>query len=220
MEPEEQAFYRAVEDHYAALCRAPYLILPKDFALLRAWYRQGAPLAAVLAGLDEVFERFREEGEEEPVFPLSYCRRLINGHVRRLAAVRVGSETPAEAEVDVPSRLAALAAAARGAAAPWIGSAVAKVLLDLAAALETVPASAPAGAVEETLSRLEVGALESIFGALPPEVRERLGGEARAAASGVDPASEVGRRTYRAVLLRGVREHLGLPRLELVCNAT
>jgi hypothetical protein len=220
MEPEEQAFYRAVEDHFAALCRAPYLILPKDFALLRAWYAQGAPLAAVLAGLDEVYERCQEEGEE-PVFPLSYCRRAINRFVRRLAGARVGSEAPAPDEVDVPAALARLVSDLTEAASRWAASPrVAKVLLDLVATLGTVPATAPVGAVEESLSRLEVGVLDALLGALPDEERARLEGDATAAAVGVDPLSEVGRRTSRAVLLRGVRELVGLPRLELSLDAT
>jgi hypothetical protein len=219
MEPEEQAFYRAVEDHCAALCRAPYLILPKDFALLRTWYRQGAPLAAILAGLDEVYERCQEEGEE-PVFPLSYCRRAVNRYVRNLAAARVGSEAPAQVEVDVPAALDRLVAEVSEAATRWAASPrVAKVLQDLVTALASVPGTAPVGAVEESLSRLEVGALDSLLGALAEQERAGLEGEATAAAVGVDPASEVGRRTRRAVLLRGVRELVGLPRLEVSTDA-
>lgn len=214
MEPEEQAFYTAVEDHFAALFRTSSMILPKDFALLRAWYQQGAPLAAILAGLDEVFEACRLRGEE-PVFPLSYCRRAINGHVRRLAAARLGSLTPVEAGVDPAAALAGLTAAVWDAAAHWEGSPLEKILTRLAEAVATVPSEAPAAAVEEALSRLEIGALEALAGALPAAERERLDAEAEAAAQGVDASSEVGRRTRRAVLLRSVRELVGLPRLEL-----
>ncbi len=47
----EIAYYRAVEDHFAALRGTPFLFSPKDFALLRRWWREGVPLAAVLAGI-------------------------------------------------------------------------------------------------------------------------------------------------------------------------
>lgn len=218
MEPDEQAFYRAVEDHWAALCGAPTLIMPKDFALLRAWWQQGAPLVAVLAGLDEVFEKCRERGEE-PVFPLSYCRRAINRHVRRLAVAHVGGPATAGAEVDVGAAVAGLVDAVGRAAARWQGPpAVAKILGDLAATIATLPDGSPAAAVAEALDRLETGALEAVVGALAPADRERLDAAAEAAAAGVPADSEVGRRTRRAVVLRGARELVGLPRLEL-CDA-
>ncbi len=62
----EIAYYRAVEDHFAALRGTPFLFSPKDFALLRRWWREGVPLAAVLAGIAEAWER-RREREEDPV---------------------------------------------------------------------------------------------------------------------------------------------------------
>jgi hypothetical protein len=215
IEADEQAFYRAVEDHYAALSQNRHLIMPADFALLREWWRRGAPLAAVIAGLDEVWARCQEEGED-PVFPLSYCRRAINRNIKRLLAARIGATDEAPTAVDVAAGLAALVERVREAAVRWAPTpAVARLLDDLASAVGSIPGAAAADVVEETLAKVELGALDSLAAALPATDRERLEAEAEAMVAGVDAASEVGRRTRKAVLLRGVRELLRLPRLEL-----
>ena len=59
MEPDELTYYRAVEDHFAALRGTPFLFSPKDFALLRRWWQEAVPLAAVVAGISEAIERRR-----------------------------------------------------------------------------------------------------------------------------------------------------------------
>ncbi len=65
MNPEELEYYRAVEDLFARLRGTPFLFSPKDFALLRRWWSEGVPLAAVAAGLGEVFAR-RAEADGNP----------------------------------------------------------------------------------------------------------------------------------------------------------
>ena len=86
----EISYYRAVEDLFATLRGVPHMLSPKDFHLLRSWWREGIPLAAVSAGATEVFARRRERGEIDPVVSLSYCRHAVKAHARRIADMRVG----------------------------------------------------------------------------------------------------------------------------------
>ena len=47
----ELEYYRAVEDLFATLRGVPHIISPKDFQLLREWWRDEVPLSAVRAGI-------------------------------------------------------------------------------------------------------------------------------------------------------------------------
>src|SRR5512136_692095 len=138
----ELAYYRAVEDHFAALRGTPFLFSPKDFALLQRWWRDGAPLAAVLAGIGEAWER-RRERDSDPISSLSYCRHAVARQVKRLAAARVGAAGGA-ADLDVAAAVRWLALQVNGAADAWQEDIpqVAAVLRDLARAVATLPIEA------------------------------------------------------------------------------
>jgi len=87
----EIAYYRTVEDLFATLRGVPHILSPKDFHLLRQWWRDEVPLAAVRAGITEVFAKRRERGEPDPVVSLSYCRHAVKTHARRIAEMHVGA---------------------------------------------------------------------------------------------------------------------------------
>lgn len=211
---EELAYYRAVEDLFARLRGTPFLLTPKDFALLRRWWQEAVPLAAVAAGVAEVFERSRERGAD-PVSSLAYCRHAVQRHARRLAVAAAGAERVSET-VDVAAAVARLVAEVRAAAARRQSEAgVAAALVSLASALETVPASAAPAAVDELLGRLELAIVEALFGALAPADRATVEAQVAGELAGIDLAPEIRARSERALRLRAVRELIGLPRLEL-----
>ncbi len=210
----EIAFYRAVEDHFAALRGTPVLFSPKDFALLRRWWREGVPLAAVLAGVSEAAER-RRERDGDPVSSLSYCRHAVARHAKRLAANRVGAAAPV-AGPDVGAALAALAAALGEAAARWREHPAAHaVLADLERAVSSLPRDAEPAALEQALAELELGGLEALARALPAERRAEIERAVAEGMAGLAVEPEVRERTRRALLLRAVRLAAGVPRMEL-----
>lgn len=209
----EAAYYRSIEDAFARLRGTPFLLSPKDFALLQRWWTEGVPLAAVLAGVAEVFAKRRERCDD-PVSSLTFCRHAVQRHARRLAAVAVGREE--HPSVDVARALARCVAQLEQAARQWEGQpAVRDGILALAAALHTLPRGAAPAAVEETLAQLEAGALERLAAELPQESRRRIEDRIAGAVAGLEAPSEVVQRTRRAVALREWRRELGLPRLEL-----
>jgi hypothetical protein len=221
MDPDELAYYRAVEDHFAALRGTVFIFSPKDFALLRDWYNSSVPLLAVLAGIDEVSER-RRLRDGDPVSSLAYCRHAVVRHAKRLAAAHAGGEQLG-AEVDLASALGALENEVRAAGLRWRRNvAVARSLSTVAAALATLPRESDAGAVEEALARLEQGLYDAVLVALDSETR--AGVEARVAelmahASGSSLESDVAARTRRALVIKELRGLLDLPRFGLVGDA-
>lgn len=215
----EIAYYRAVEDHFASLRGTPFLFSPKDFALLRRWWREGVPLVAVLAGIAEAWERRRGRGED-PVSSLAYCRHAVASHAKRLMAARTG----AAAAVPVPdtaAALAALVAAVAQAQARWDAeAAVRAVLEDLGRAVASVPPEVEPAAIEKALAELEFGALDALARALPPAAQRALEVEVGESVERLGLAPEVRERTRRALLIKAVRRLVGVPRLELDARAS
>jgi hypothetical protein len=211
---EEFAYYRAVEDHFAALRGTPFLFSPKDFALMRGWWEERIPLAAVLNGIGEVWER-RRERMEDPVSSLSYCRHAVRRHAKRLSAARVGSagERP---DVDVASSLATLASKVHEVARRWHDAPILEaVLRDLGKAVGTLPPDLDPAAADGVLNELEFTTLDALMGALPEDQRRAIDGEVAVDLGSLDLEPDVRERTRRALVLKKVRRLVGLPRLEL-----
>ncbi len=220
-EPDEAeiAYYRTIEDHFAALRGTPFLLSPKDFALLRRWWQEGVPLAAVLAGLGEVWER-RLDRDEDPVSSITYCRHAVVRHAKRLAAAQVGAAGAPQA-LDVGAAVAALASRLEEAARSWPAQpAVAAMLGDLARAVRSLPPEGESGAVDDTLAALEYATLDALLQALPTTTRQAIEREVEADLAGLAVEAEVRERTRRALLRKAVRREVGLPRLEVAAGAT
>lgn len=89
-DPDFEAYVEAIEGHLRARRGVDHILSPRDFALARSWYEAGVPLAAVLVGMDRVFEVTPD------VTSLAYCRR----RVEELVAAGAGptARPPATAE--------------------------------------------------------------------------------------------------------------------------
>jgi hypothetical protein len=215
MNPQELAYYRAVEDLFARLRGTPFLLTPKDFALLKRWWVEGVPLAAVVAGLGEAFAGRRERGED-PVSSLSYCRHAVARAAKRLApGTRAREGAPPTVNVEEALRaladdIGALAERWRAERAEW-----AAALETLRDAMIGLPHGRPAADIAETLGRLEVAMLDVLAGCAPAHVAEQVEAALRAELQGLELPEEARARTERALRLRLWRETVGLPRLEL-----
>jgi hypothetical protein len=219
MNPEELEYYRAVEDLFARLRGTPFLLSPKDFALLRHWWGERVPLAAVAAGLGEVFARRAETGAD-PVSSLSFCRHAVAKHAKRLSAAAVGvSPSSGAPPADLGAAIARLARELRTAAARWGSSTdVAAVLYGVLRSVETLPEGADPAAADEALGRLEVAALDLLAVTLPAEERARIEAMVEKDLGGLELEAEARSRTCLALRRKRVREVVGLPRLEVVAD--
>jgi hypothetical protein len=69
--PAVEEYVSAIETHLRARRGVEHILSPRDFALARAWYEAGVPLATVLVGMDRAFE------QSANVSSLTYCRRRV-----------------------------------------------------------------------------------------------------------------------------------------------
>jgi hypothetical protein len=109
-EDPDHAYFQAVEEIFVELRGAPLLLSPADWQVARRWHRDGVPLDLVRRTLAEVFARRRERGAKGRISSLRYCAPAVEAawaEVRELMAPGRRSDAPA---LEVPPRLAALAA--------------------------------------------------------------------------------------------------------------
>ncbi len=213
----ELDYYRAVEDLFSSLRGVPHLLSPKDFQLLRSWWKDEVPLSAVRTGVAEVFARRRERGEVEPVVSLSYCRHAVAAHAKRVAEMRVGAGADStndmasarEAIDHLAERLDEAAARVRD-GRPRAAAVIDRFNHEVRAATEI-----DSRLVGEHLYALETSLLVDCLDALEEEDRLRLNDRARAESESVAVDPEARERTFRALRDRLLRNLLDLPRLEI-----
>ena len=216
---EDRAFYAAGEAAFVARRGTPFLLSPKDFALLKEWRALGIPIEAVESGIDEAFTRREERGATGRVNSLSYCRDAVLSAWERRSETAVGRGIGrVETETaDVAERLTRLAGAL---------DAVAQVHPDLTERLDSAQrsldrlaaAGKTPGEVETSLARLDRRLTKDLHEALSAERRSRLESrvEELLAKARVKMDRETEEKTRRALTRRTLREELALPRLTLL----
>ena len=215
---QELSYYRSVEDLFASLRGTPHVLSPRDFQLLRSWWRDEIPLAAISAGLTEVFARHREREDTNPVVSLSYCRHAVKRQAKRLAEMHVGSaETdpgtgPQERAENCRHLVNDLISAA-GAQRPG-RPAVADALSRIADQIETAGRDLPTELLDEYLFGLESAMLHECWQALPHDERQTIDDRVTTAVEGSSASNEARQRSVRALRDREIRLLLDLPRLE------
>ena len=215
---DELTFYRDVEDFFATIRGVPHLLSPKDFQLLRSWWREQVPLAAVTGGISEAFARRRDRGDVDPVVSLGYCRHAVARHAKRLAEMRAGQHLEGSgAAPEAPRRTPAVLAGELRTAAAGLGDArlsVARAILTIADQVEAA-SDLPLPMLDEHLCALESVLLAVCWRALPEPEQERIEHNSAAAAAASGATGDALGRTRRAIRDRELRRVLGLPRLEL-----
>src|SRR2546429_8338258 len=87
----DRDFYAAAEAAFSRRRGTPFLLSPKDFALLKEWRALGVPIEAIEQGIDEAFSRREERAATGRINSLAYCRDAVLAAWERRAQARVGS---------------------------------------------------------------------------------------------------------------------------------
>ncbi|MCA1581602.1 MAG: hypothetical protein LC796_09465 [Acidobacteria bacterium] len=215
---EDSGYFAAAEAAFIRRRGTPFLLSPRDFALLAEWRALGVPVEAIEQGIDDAFSRREERGAAGRVNSLSYCRDAVLGAWERRAEAAIGRGTgrtvqegnPAASLAALAARLTELADARPDLEAP------------LASAARSVSRLAASGkdpaAAEDALARLDKRLAGSLYDALPEAERGRVDGDVadQLARARVRLDEETAGKTARALRRRAVREALGVPRLSLL----
>jgi hypothetical protein len=135
-------YFTEIEEHFQqARGTGLFLLSPLDWALIESWKNAGVPLEAVLAGIDDAFEKWRTRKHKvQMVNSLAYCAQAVLLRAQQTAPARPQVSAPPFPIEDLRAYLAANAAALR--ARPQ--------LEEIAAALDRLAAEA-----EEHFKNLE-----------------------------------------------------------------
>jgi hypothetical protein len=214
----DRAYYAGVEAAFIRRRGTPFLLSPKDFALVKEWRGLGIPIDVVERGIDEAFSRREERGGAGRVNALSYCRDAVLVAWERAAETSVGkgvgrSDAPADTAAALERLSSVLADVSRR------HPELAAVLDTALRSLERLQkAGRPADAVESSLARLDKKLAGELYDAVPELTRAAIDGEVRRllenARVRMDDATA--EKTARALRRRAVRETLALPRLTLL----
>jgi DNA-binding transcriptional MerR regulator len=213
----DRAFYAAGEAAFIRRRGTPFLLSPRDFALLKQWRELGVPIEAVEKGIDDAFSRREERAASGRVNSLSYCRDAVLAAWERRAESAVGRGEGRDAAPDAAGALARLRESL---------TAVESRRPDLREPLEAATRSLERLSngqrtpeeIEESLARLDRKLATSLYEALPAEERGELDARIEKQLSTLRDRmdEETARRTARALARRLLRERLDLPRLTLL----
>src|SRR5438132_809989 len=171
---EDREYYAAAEAAFIRRRGTPFLLSPRDFALLKEWRAVGVPIEAIEAGIDDAFSRREERAAVGRVNSLRYCRDAVLEAWERLADVSRGrGRADRVEEIDARSALTALAGRLESAVArrPDLSLPFSSALR----ALQRLGSSRKsAEQIEASLARLDRRLANEIREALPEAEREEL----------------------------------------------
>ena len=81
-----------------------FLLSPLDWALIESWKSSGIPLEAVLRGIDQAFEKWRQKKQRsQQVNSLAYCAQAVLAEAQAMADRQTAdASTPPEREAPFP----------------------------------------------------------------------------------------------------------------------
>lgn len=165
-------YFRALEDFLIDLRGAPLLMSPADYRVAQRWNQRGIPLDHVRQVMRDVYARLRERDGKQPMNSLRYCARAVEASWRQVEELRApGERDEASGGIDVPARLAGLAAALPAALPERVERA--RRIATLAGDVEHVEAALSA-LDREVLADLEAGLAPAARAALDARVEETV----------------------------------------------
>ena len=222
--------------------RGKHLLLgPTDWSLIQAWKERGIPLPIVLRGIDKVFDACARRARQPRINSLRYCKDEVERQYKEWLSSQVGARSSGNEEAAgkvfhddkalpfpraailthlTDCRAKLLEAALRHAESQ---SAISEVLCSIADRLCPIVQAfteerAPTFAEHEAaLDALDVVIAEAIRDSIPPDqiVARKSEVESQFRAHCGRLSREVFERTVDSVLLRQLRDELGIPQLTL-----
>ncbi len=227
-------YFTEIEERFQQCRQTKILLSPLDWALIETWKEQDFPLAAVLAGIERAFEKFKTRPRKyQRVNSLAYCAQEVYRAVEeaRTSETQTGRRPAAQAPTAFPSEelvnflrrnAEAVQNASRRASEerdPVLANDLAEaaaVLAD-AAAQEAAKPDADLQALERRLTALEEKLTAALTRASSVELLSRFREEVERALIPYRRKMSVPQiePLERQFLKKRLLEHYGIPRLSL-----
>jgi hypothetical protein len=223
-------YFTEIEEHFQRRRGSILLLSTLDWALIETWREAGVPLAAVLRGIDDAFDKHdarKAKNTARRVNGLAWCAQAVMAATEDMREAAIGTNTadanPDSGFEDSRVRAHLLRCAAELRAAKLDATPVAaQVASDIATHLESLERELAAAPQKlETLDRALTGFEEKMFAALLTALPEgRIAPVREQAARELAPyrsrmATTQIRQVEHQFLQKRLLEQLGLPRLSL-----
>jgi hypothetical protein len=214
---EDRDYFAAAEAAFIRRRGTPFLLSPKDFALLKQWRELGVPGEAIEEGIEEAFSRREERGATGRVNSLAYCRDAVLEAWERRSGAAVGRGSGRGAAVD-PAAALALARKSLEALGARRADLLSAVEPALAALARLEKRGKTLEETERSLARIDRRLASALGATLPEAERERIDRRVEELIGPVRARmdADTAEKTRSALSRRVLREMLELPRLTLL----
>lgn len=216
-------YFTEIEDTFIRRRGKNLLLSPIDWAMMETWQERGIPLHIVLRGIGSVFDHFDKNPRPRTIKGLLFCREEIEAQFAEWTASQIGkSDSAVIAETESPLSL----------------SAIGEHIISIVEKLQRVNVESLSEDIERAIARLEE--LKANIAADPEQIdkslsdienfldhallsnlekvhlkqiEKEIAGQMRAYKA--DMEKEAYQTTFRLMLLKRLREDIGIPRMSL-----
>lgn len=205
-EQAQNEYYQAIAREFLRRRGAPFLLSPRDVAVIAEWEKNGVPLGVVMEGIDRAFDGIRDRSRGTKGLFLSFCdsqvRKALAQHADR-AAGRRKPAAPRSAKVGK-----ALKEIARCLRSLPSGDRELRPLFEAASGL-----LAQASPDEEAMEKVDDQVDAVLWGRASASERDALKRQMAGELAGLDPAE--GGAAVRTRLIKSSRQKQKVPYVSL-----
>ncbi|HYR27915.1 MAG TPA: hypothetical protein VEU30_05585 [Thermoanaerobaculia bacterium] len=93
-------YFNDIEGHFAMRRGTPFVVSPKDWALMKEWHEAGIPLPVVIEAIDSVFDK--QDAKDKKINGLRYVRHAVKELWNERKELQVGASESAPEEDPLP----------------------------------------------------------------------------------------------------------------------
>lgn len=215
-------YFTEIEETFVRRRAKNLFLSPLDWALMETWQEQGVPLHVVIRAVEQVFDNFDKNPGPRTIKGLMFCREEVEAQYEEWLKAQAGKPSE-EAETassplnveEVRDHLRGLGASLRQISQPALAEDIDRACVRLTELadntnnnLEQIDLS-----LKDIESLLDEALLAKTDRAILDPIKKNIDKELRSYKSTMPPDSY--NTTHRLMLLKRLREDVGIPRLSL-----
>lgn len=216
-------YFTEIEDAFIRRRARHLLLSPIDWAMMETWQERGIPLHIVLRGIESVFDNFDKNPRPRTIKSLLFCREEIEAQFAEWTTSQIGKSSESETAEQNPlltraaveEHLASVISKLRLVNAISIGEDVGRSISRLEELASNI--SDDTEMTDKSLSDVENFLDQSLLSKTEKthlkQIEKEIAGQLRAYKAEME--KEAYDKTFRLMLLKRLREDLGIPRMSL-----
>jgi hypothetical protein len=216
-------YFTEIEDTFIRRRGRHLLLSPIDWAMIEGWQERGIPLHIVLRGIESVFDNFDKNPKPRSIKSLLFCREEIEAQFAEWTAGQIGKgdaaggaeENAAFSKEAITSHIERLTERLGQVNADHVSEEIDRAVSRLSELLANLPEGPEQidGSLTDIENFLDQALLSKTEKQHLKLVEKDISGQMRAYKAEMEKAAYD--NTFRLMLLKRLREDLGIPRMGL-----